>query len=107
MKATFKGCVYGNDANNDFTLLPSTGGQFDGGLAGSDVAFVGEVDLKAAYKITRHLALTGGYQLLWIDGVTLSSENLAASTAASSQAVINTSGDVFYHGATAGLDITW
>jgi hypothetical protein len=105
--ASLKGGVYGNDASNAFNLLPSTGGSFPGGSDDSDVAFVGDVNLTGTYELTRHVGLYGGYQLLWVDGVALGSEQLATSTAVSSQTVINTSGDVFYHGATTGLEIVW
>jgi hypothetical protein len=70
---TAKAGVYGNAADNDFTLIVSDGQRFDAGAAEDDVAFVGEIDLRASYPISRHVSLTGGYQLLWIDGVALAS----------------------------------
>src|SRR4029078_1747504 len=107
VNSSMKAGLYSNSASNAFDLRPSTGGAFPSGRGDTDLAFVGDVNIKCAYKFTQHLALSGGYQLLWIDGVALASENAAASTAASTQALIHTSGDVFYHGATAGLDVTW
>jgi len=108
MNAQFKGGAYNNVQDNDFTLRPSTGGVFDGGARNDDrLAFVGEINLTTAYQLTRHLALRGGYQLLWIDGVTLATDQAAASTAASSQTVINTDGQAFYQGAMMSADFTW
>lgn len=105
--SVFKAGVYGNDANNDFTLLPSTGGQFDGGLGGSSVAFVGEIGITGVYQLTEHIALRGGYQTLWISGVALASDNMANATALGSQANITTDGDLFYHGALMSVDFMW
>lgn len=105
--SVFKAGIFGNDANNDFTLTPSTGGQFDGGLGGSSVAFVGEIGITGVYQLTKHVALRGGYQTLWISGVALASDNMANATALSSQANITTDGDVFYHGALMSVDFMW
>jgi hypothetical protein len=107
VNALLKGGIYGNVANNDFTLRPSTGGQFDGGGKDSVVAFAGEIDVTMAYQLTRHMALRGGYQLLWLDGLALASDNLARATRNSSQAGIDNEGDVFYHGAMMSLDFMW
>jgi hypothetical protein len=107
INSVFKGGVYGNDANNDFTLLPSTGGVFNGGLGGMDVAFVGEIGVTSAYQLSRHCALRGGYQLLWIDGAALASDQMAASTARATQTLIDSTGAVFYHGALMSLDVSW
>ena len=94
-----KAGVYGNAADNDFSLRPSTGGLFTGGGSGTDTAFVGEIGVTMAYQFTNHLAVRGGYQLLFIDGVALSSNQAAIATANSSQVGISSRGDVFYHGA--------
>jgi hypothetical protein len=101
-----KAGIYKNFASNDFTLLPSTGGQFDGGLNDSRVAFVGEVNFTAGYQITQSISAYGGYQVLWLDNLALASDALAASTAASSQAVI-TDGTLIYNGAVAGVSFVW
>ena len=88
-------------------LNASTGGQFDGGLGDSSVAFVGEIGITGVYQLTKHIALRGGYQTLWISGVALASDNMANATALSSQANITTDGDLFYHGALMSVDFMW
>jgi hypothetical protein len=103
---TFKAGIYGNVADNDFTLRPSTGGQFDGGGFDTQLAFVGEIDFTASYQLTQHFSVYGGYQVLWLDGVALASDALAASTAASSQAVI-TENQLVYQGAVTGINFVW
>jgi len=107
VNAGLKAGAYSNLADNDFFLRPSTGGLFTGGRSIQRPAFVGDVNVTAAYQLTNHIALRGGYQLLWLEHVALASDQLAASTAASTQAVINYHGHAFYHGALAGLVVTW
>jgi len=94
-----KGGVYGNFADSDLAVLING---FPVGAIGDDdshVAFAGDIGIAAAYPLTEHLALRGGYQLLWIDGVALAEDQISDD--------LDTSGDVFYHGALMGLELTW
>jgi hypothetical protein len=106
MLATLKAGIYGNVADNDFTLRPSTGGQFDGGGFDTQLAFVGEINFVSSYQVTQSVSVYGGYQVLWLDGVALASDALAASTAASSQAVI-TENQLVYQGVVTGINFVW
>jgi hypothetical protein len=103
---TLKAGIYGNVADNDFTLRPSTGGQFDGGGFDTQLAFVGEINFVGSYQVTQSISVYGGYQVLWLDGVALASDALAASTAASSQALI-TENQLVYQGAVTGINFVW
>jgi hypothetical protein len=107
INAGLKAGIYGNASNNDFGLRPSTGGLFAGGASQKQVAFVGDVNIVASYQITSRIALRSGYQLLWIDRVALASDNAALATAAVNNSLITNKGNVFYHGALAGLTISW
>ncbi len=107
LTGSMKAGIYGNVAENDFTLRPSTGGQFDGGGKATRVAFVGDIGVNAAYFVTANLAIRGGYQLLWLDGVATGPGAIATATANSSQAGINSTNNVFFHGATAGVEYVW
>ncbi|MEO8271436.1 MAG: hypothetical protein ABI557_17065, partial [Aureliella sp.] len=69
----------------------------------SRTAFVAEIGTNGAYCLTDHLSLRGGYRLLWVDGVALVSDQLASSNFYTGNG-FNGSGNVFYHGATAGLE---
>jgi hypothetical protein len=66
---------------------------------------VGDVSLAAVFQITPHMALRGGYQLLWLSGVTTATDEL--------QNLDNeyfrtyTDSHVFFHGAMVGLEGTW
>jgi len=96
MNAGLKAGVYALTADNDFTLLPSTGGAFNGGLKGQSTSFVGEVNITAAYQFTQDIALASDQQVFATAG---------ASTAA--QNSIDTRGDVWFHGAMISLDVMW
>jgi hypothetical protein len=102
MKAGF----FGNSATNRFNLS-TLGVSIPGGADGNDTAFIGELDLTAAYQFSRHIAVHGGYELLWVDGVALSSNQAATATAHNTQNSISSNGDVFYHGALVSLDVLW
>jgi hypothetical protein len=103
----FKSGLYGVASKNNYLTDPVIGPTVtDGGRAG-DVAFVGEIDLLATYPVCNHVALQGGYQLLWIDGVALATDQAVNATANVSGAGIDTNGSLFYHGATAALVVTW
>ncbi len=63
-------------------------------------AFLGEIDVLATWELTQRLALRVGYQMLWLDGVALASNNFLSGQN-------NSSGALFCHGATGGIECTW
>jgi hypothetical protein len=104
-----KAGVYGNANDGGITEFQPVGtrvGSFIG--RGSSTAFVGELDFTASYSLTDHIAVRGGYQLLWLS-------ELALATDAASRSLLNPSllrtvsddGHLFYQGATVGLDFVW
>ena len=94
-----KAGVYGNAADNELGVVVNGTPVADLTTSETDVAFVGEIGVTATYRLSECWAVRGGYELLWIDGVALADEQFGGT--------IDTSGDVFYHGATAGLEFTW
>jgi hypothetical protein len=72
----------------------------------NSTAFLGEIGLVGVYQLTDSIALRGGYQLLWIDGVALSSEQVQASNFATGTGT-DVRGDVFFHGFLAGAEARW
>jgi hypothetical protein len=70
-------------------------------------AFVGDLSFAAVFQITDHLALRGGYQLLWLSGVAVASEQIHRLNLADGDVGTNTSHGTFYHGALVGLEGTW
>ncbi len=69
-------------------------------------AFVGEIGLTGVYQLTNCLAVRGGYQLLWVNGVALATEQVAV-TNFTTNSGIDASGDAFYHGALVSLEAVW
>ena len=81
-----------------------------GGFLGNDTttSFVGEINLTGGYRLSDHVVLRTGYQLLWIENVALASD--AASRSLTNPSLLLTVSDdagLFYHGATGGIDIVW
>jgi hypothetical protein len=105
--SVFKGGLYGVESDNAFTNVTIAHATIRNGASDSDVAFVGEIDLLGTYSICRNVALRGGYQLLWIDGVALASDQASATNPGNGGAVIDTNGQLFYQGATVALEFTW
>lgn len=107
INSVLKAGVYGNDASNQFQYHVNNFPILSGGDANGDVAFVGDVGINLSYQVTQHLALTGGYQLLWISGAALASDQAALTLDEVDIDVLTTSGDLFYHGALTGATVTW
>ncbi len=97
-----KAGIYGNDADHHASV---TTGVATVNASGSDnpTAFVGEIGIQGSTLLTANLSLRGGYRLLWVDGVALASDQLAATDFFTSSG-IDGSGDVFYQGAYVGLE---
>jgi hypothetical protein len=104
--SVFKAGVYYNSADNTFGVTQEIPPNFAAGQQREEVAFVGEIGLTAVYKWTEHVGLRAGYQLLWIDGVALASDQLGVTDVITASG-IDSRGDAFYHGAMASIDFTW
>jgi hypothetical protein len=81
-------------------------GTFNGDEA--NTAFVGEINLNTGLRLTDHVTLRTGYQLLWIENVALASD--AAVRSLLNPSLLRTVSDdqgLFYHGATGGIDVVW
>ena len=67
------------------------------------------MNIAAVYQITDHWAIRGGYQLLWLSGVAIGSEQLHTLNLNSGNGLpaMNTSHDAFFHGALVGVERTW
>ena len=100
-----KAGIFSNAAAQNSTIstglvtLPATGRD-------DRTAFLGEVGITGTCQLTDHLAMRGGYRLLWIDGVALASDQMSVSDFANN-AGLQGNGDAFYHGAFAGLEYAW
>jgi hypothetical protein len=103
-----KAGLYGNVA--DGGIFEFQGNNFIGSFVGREThaAFVGQIDITTGYRLTKHLAVYGGYSLLWLDGLALAGD--AASRSLLNPSLlrsVDTHGNVFYNGALTGIDVTW
>lgn len=103
-----KAGLYGNDAHASYSFrfpaIPIA--NIDANTQQTHVAFAGEVGLAGTLQLTDHISLRGGYQLLWLDRLALATEQFGVSSIPSKMG-IDTTGNVFYHGAIASLEISW
>jgi len=103
-----KADVYGNADHGGVAL--TLGGSPAGNFGGQDTtaAFVGKLDFLAAYNLTNHIAVHGGYQLLWLTNLALAAD--AANRSLLNPGLLRTVSDdgrLFYQGATVGIDFMW
>lgn len=100
-----KAGIYGNAASANATaaIIDNTGLNPPivnaGNVQNNQVAFVGELGLIGSYCLTDHITLRGGYQMMWVNGVALVTEQVGGAFV--------TTGHVFYHGALAGAEFKW
>jgi hypothetical protein len=99
-----KAGAYGNVIDNRMTSTIVSSASDEA----TELAFVGEVNLSANYNLTDHIAIRGGYQVMWLDNVSLASDAAAITT----QGPGGTSSPVsesalFYNGATAAIEFMW
>jgi hypothetical protein len=103
--------VYGNHANVNTTIFTNTGfGPFFEEIKSDDVAFIGQLELMFTYRINYQWTARAGYQLLYLDGVALGTDNFNRIPPFGPQArttFINDDGNVFYHGYNIGLEFQW
>jgi hypothetical protein len=70
----------------------------------SQTAFLGELGLTGTCQLTDALAVTAGYQVMWLAGVAVASDQLAVSDPYFGTSTVDTSGSPFYHGAVISLE---
>ena len=67
-------------------------------------AFVGEIGLRGNLQIWRGLYATGGYSILWLDGLALAPDQIPHTSLLTPPfADLDTGGTLYFHGATVGL----
>jgi hypothetical protein len=104
---TSKAGLYGNAAANRCEIVDTRGrSRTLSSDQRNQVAFVGDIGLTAAYQLTDHIALQGGYQLLWIHGAAIAGDQPVAADSNTHDGIAS-NGGVFYHGALAGVTFTW
>ncbi len=103
-----KAGVYGNTDEGGITQL--VGGTPVGRFAGQGTAtsFVGELDFSASYALTNHIAIRGGYELLWLSDLALATNEASRTlTNPGLLRTVNSDSHLFYQGANVALDFVW
>ena len=104
-----KGGIFGNYAHHGYCRQTfGTGGivtLYNEGSASRDQAsFLGEAEAVATYALTKRLAFRASAKAMWLTGVALAPEQLAAVNLHTEQYSLNTSGAAFYYGGGMGLE---
>jgi hypothetical protein len=108
--------VYGNHMNINTTigsnLIPDIQ-EFRERQVENDVAFIGQINLMATYRLNYQWTVRAGYQFLFLEGVALASENFNPVSPFFNdpfeprEPLANDDGNVFYHGWNVGLEFMW
>jgi hypothetical protein len=111
VESAAKAGVYANAARSSIgATAVGNGGAGDNGTVwfGEDqTAFVGDLNFVAVYQLNDRWRLRGGYQLLWLAGVAVASEQIHRLNLADGAVGTNTTHGAFFHGALVGLERTW
>ena len=115
-----KAGIYGNHARANTHLVAGSAGNtiFDANESAlsNEAALVAEASMNLLYKLNHNWTFRAGYNFLFVDGVALGIENFNPEPPQFSGApgfvvrrtpFINTGGNVFYHGASLGLEYMW
>jgi hypothetical protein len=90
-------------------LIDYTGFQQRPGYStwGSNVGFVGDINLSTVYRLTDVWGIRAGYNLIWIDGLALAPNQFNFSVADNAGSALASGGGVFLNGANLGLEARW
>jgi hypothetical protein len=67
-------------------------------------AFLGEIGVAGQYALGESLLLRCGYNLIWLETVTLASDQIPATNLLTAEGIA-ADGGVFYHGVNVGLEL--
>lgn len=99
-----KAGIYGNDCGNRVAVSQTEGPGFNSNSREEHTSFVGELGATGNCAITERWSARAAYQLFWVDGVALASDQVAVSDPANGTATVDSSGTAFYHGVFVGLE---
>ncbi len=102
-----KGGVYGNVADNDFSQFVGPVQVASGGGFGSETALVTDLAVWATYQLSDRWSVRAGGQFLYIDGVAIASDQIAASLVQDDTDAFDSEGYVYYTGGMVSLDCVW
>lgn len=99
--------VFDNHADGRLSVqIANQGNIFVRGTA-EHTAFVGELAVSGNVRLTNHIYLQAGYQMMWVDGVATSTGQVGRAMGSNGNLNVGVTDTVFYHGAFGGLGIKW
>lgn len=108
IESAIKAGVYGNAAKNTLQVGDGAGNTFIlGSVHSNHTAFVGDLNFTGVYQLTDHVNLRAGYQLLWLAGVAIGSEQPPSIDFINGNVSVDTSGSAFFHGVLLSAETTW
>jgi hypothetical protein len=72
----------------------------------NEVALLGEVGLTAKFRLTNHVAIRGGYQVMALHGVALAPDQIASADVVTETSSVTLS-SLITHGGTFGIEVFW
>lgn len=80
----------------------------------NQASFVGEIGLVGTYRVSETILLRAGYNVMWVDDLSLASEQVVVNQFQTSVPPprtelrgIRADGSLLYHGASVGVELTW
>ena len=103
-----KGGIFLDSANQATSLSDRDSAPSPAVSASRDcAAFFGETGIVGYVELSKHLSLSGGYEIMFANGVAQPANQISGTDLTGSTATLDASSGLFYHGATAGLEVTW
>jgi len=108
--ATGKAGLFGNSAGQWQFVSDSVPGSFlrdRRSDSGGQIAFAGDINVSANYRLLSFLTLRAGYNLLWVEGIALAPGQLDFSNTTASGSDLRSDDGFFAHGVSAGGLADW
>ncbi|REK13047.1 MAG: hypothetical protein DWQ37_10515 [Planctomycetota bacterium] len=107
LQTAAKGGIYGNAARNEIRVRSF--GVLDSSIGAREqqTTFVGDWNFNGIFQINDIWAIRGGYQLLWVSGVALSTDQFTLADLVTPGVQIDSTGDLFLHGALVSIQAGW
>jgi hypothetical protein len=107
LEAIAKTGIFCDDENQQTDVWAPASPTASAGASCNHIAYLSEVGLMFSVAVTDHLRLRAGYQAIFLESVALAPMQLPATDLGGGTARVDMSGNLLYHGATAGLELTW
>jgi hypothetical protein len=97
-----------NNANATTSLYdPGRLGELAAAATQCHGAFFGEAGLTGYFQISKHVAASIGYQVMYINNIAEPANQLAQTDLVAGTSQVNLDSGIFYHGANLGIDVNW